>query len=435
MQTATSISALKGITGTSNEIGILLGALTPGDGGGGTFYYDTNSALSENEGTIVKPTGPPTANGRWIRIYEGTVNVKWFASKVVGGNWSPAVQAAIQVNGAIFLPYGSYLINTPLTNAGDTSIEGESVDHTTLYTTSDINIINFTSAGSITIRNLKFSANTIQSSGAAIRLVFPNPIAKKVGHIENIRILRSGLSDTFKYGITVTNPQELVLRDIVIEGNGISTLIGVDLLSNREAFSPTIQNVKVYDAKIGLQVKSGVKVGGIEDPQLGIEGVKVLGCDFTRVETGVVVDNLYGGPGFNLDNCHVNAKLGCLSIKNINQIFISDSLFYMEDDALYGIDLVTVHDGSISCCKFFAQGAAAPHGILANGTAVTTEIKVIHNYFFLNSTGNQTGIWFGPSSNRNQALYNTVEGLSSGFDVLNQGANNVLVGNIRHNIE
>jgi hypothetical protein len=55
MQTATSISALQGITGTSNEIAILLGAVTPGDGGGGTFYYDSASTETENEGTIVYP--------------------------------------------------------------------------------------------------------------------------------------------------------------------------------------------------------------------------------------------------------------------------------------------------------------------------------------------------------------------------------------------
>ena len=429
MQTATSITALQGLVGTNNEIGILLGAVTPGDGGGGTFYYDTSSTLTENEGTIVKPTAAPGGIGRWLRIYGGPVNVRWFTKKVVSGNWSPAFQAAIQVNGAIYVPFGEYNIGTPITNVGDLSIEGESVGNVTLYTTANINILNFTNDESyITIKNLKLQARVLMTTGAAINIVGGG--IRKVGIIENVWIMKLSETHSFKYGIKVTNPTELVLRDIIMEGNGTGTpiLIGVDFSSNMSTISPTIQNVKVYRGTIGLQVRSGTGTQGIE-------GVKVFGCDFVDVDQGVVVDNGFKGPGFNFDSCHVNARVGCLSIKNINQVFISDSLLYMKDNATYGIDLFGVNEGSISCCKFYVIGSGSPYGVLANATAATSEIKVVHNYFRLNSTGNQTGIWFGPNSRRNQALYNTIEGVSSGTDVFNEGINNVLVGNIRHNIE
>ena len=186
MQTATSISVLKGITGTSNEIAILLGAVTPGDGGGGTFYYDSASIETQNDGTIVKPTA--VTNGRWKRIFSDTINVKWFASKVVSGNWSPAFQAGIDLGNSIFIPSGSYRIDTPLTNNGDTSVVGESVSTVTLYTTSDINIFNFTNNGLITIRNLQLVASLAQTTGAAINIQSPGGV-RRVGIIENIRIL------------------------------------------------------------------------------------------------------------------------------------------------------------------------------------------------------------------------------------------------------
>src|SRR5690348_458964 len=126
MQTASSISNLKTLTGTPNETAILLGAVSPGDGGGGTFYYDSASSSTENDGTIVKPTAI-SGSGRWIRIYSDTVNVKWFAAKVVSGNWSPAFQTALNVGSSIIVPNGTYRIDTSLTNSHDVSISGETL--------------------------------------------------------------------------------------------------------------------------------------------------------------------------------------------------------------------------------------------------------------------------------------------------------------------
>jgi len=57
-----------------------LGYYTKGDGGGGTFYWDSTSTETDNGGTIIQATGVTT--GRWKRVYSGgAVNVKWFGAK------------------------------------------------------------------------------------------------------------------------------------------------------------------------------------------------------------------------------------------------------------------------------------------------------------------------------------------------------------------
>src|SRR5271156_6759171 len=50
-----------------------------GDGGGGTFYWDASSTAEDDGGTIIAPI-PPAGNGRWQRIFEGPVNVKWWCA-------------------------------------------------------------------------------------------------------------------------------------------------------------------------------------------------------------------------------------------------------------------------------------------------------------------------------------------------------------------
>jgi len=54
----------------------ILGYYTKGDGGGGTFYWDSTSTEADNGGTIIQATG--ITAGRWKRVFSGAVNIKWF---------------------------------------------------------------------------------------------------------------------------------------------------------------------------------------------------------------------------------------------------------------------------------------------------------------------------------------------------------------------
>lgn len=104
----------------TRAIVIVKGYYAPGDGGGGTFYYDSASRIDENGGTVFKGK----ARGRFVRSYEeNTVNVKWFGARGDGAtDDTAAIQAAIDAlpngGGTVTIPGGTYAITSTI-NIGD----------------------------------------------------------------------------------------------------------------------------------------------------------------------------------------------------------------------------------------------------------------------------------------------------------------------------
>lgn len=101
--------ALNTATQLGATVVIAKGCGTPGDGGGGIFYWDTSS-LSDDGGTKILPTG---GGGLWRRVYTGPLSVKWFGA--VGDGLSAdqnAIQKAIDAcpldGGVVLFPQGRY---------------------------------------------------------------------------------------------------------------------------------------------------------------------------------------------------------------------------------------------------------------------------------------------------------------------------------------
>jgi hypothetical protein len=94
------------------------GYTTVGDGGGGIFYWDSASTATVDSGTIFAADEGGT--GRWIRVFTGWVNVKWFGATGDGTtDDQAAVQAAINsfgtsFSGTLFFPSGEYLFGSAL---------------------------------------------------------------------------------------------------------------------------------------------------------------------------------------------------------------------------------------------------------------------------------------------------------------------------------
>ena len=90
---------------------VCAGRSVPGDGGGGVFYWTTDTTSPGDEGTIVVPTGPRT--GCWKRLYSGAINVRWFGATGGGTeNDHPAFAFAVnacQHGDTLFIPRGDYL--------------------------------------------------------------------------------------------------------------------------------------------------------------------------------------------------------------------------------------------------------------------------------------------------------------------------------------
>jgi hypothetical protein len=110
MQPAFSVNTIKDLraadatTRTDEQAVIVLGYHGPGDGGGGIFRWDEGATEADNRGMIIGPWEDPDAPpdplplGRWKRVYEGPISVRFFGARDDGldpAGTRVAIQAAI----------------------------------------------------------------------------------------------------------------------------------------------------------------------------------------------------------------------------------------------------------------------------------------------------------------------------------------------------
>lgn len=95
-----------------------------GDGGGGQFVWDSASTATAVAGMVIG-----TGTGRWIRIYSGAANVRWFGAKGDAvTNDGAAIQSAMSTlpSGAtLYFPPGTYLSNGAITRVSSISVVGD----------------------------------------------------------------------------------------------------------------------------------------------------------------------------------------------------------------------------------------------------------------------------------------------------------------------
>lgn len=108
----------------------VLGYYTKGDGGDGTFYWDSTSTESDNGGTIIQATGITT--GRWKRVYSGAVNIKWFGAKGDGiSDDTVAIQTALNFTSIkkqiLFMGASKYVVTDTINIPEGGQILGESL--------------------------------------------------------------------------------------------------------------------------------------------------------------------------------------------------------------------------------------------------------------------------------------------------------------------
>lgn len=120
----TNVTALNvAVTGNANVL--VTGYYTPGDKGGGTYYYDSADTTSaDNGGTIIV-----SANGnRWKLIITDFVTVGQFGAKGdLSQDDAPAIQAAITwaAGRAIYAPVGQYRMNSGVSSTGPINLFGD----------------------------------------------------------------------------------------------------------------------------------------------------------------------------------------------------------------------------------------------------------------------------------------------------------------------
>jgi Pectate lyase superfamily protein len=94
------------------------GSSDPGKSGiQGFFAWRNESAAKDDSGTAIKPNAlSPQAKGRWHRVFDGAMSVKWFGAIGDGKtDDTKAIQAsenaAAAVAGAVYFPAGVYVVN------------------------------------------------------------------------------------------------------------------------------------------------------------------------------------------------------------------------------------------------------------------------------------------------------------------------------------
>jgi hypothetical protein len=136
--TAATIAALRGYTITDADCVVVRGALNERDGGGGLFSWDAASTAADDEGICIRPTSIGVGSpGRWMRMFSGAVNVRWYARLVPAtggdaGDWGPAIRAAVAAArpiadgyysnrrpGSVYLPTGVYVVRSRVDIDGD----------------------------------------------------------------------------------------------------------------------------------------------------------------------------------------------------------------------------------------------------------------------------------------------------------------------------
>ena len=104
----------------------IAGYHSPGDGGGGTFYWDASASEPDNNGTVISPSSSP-AMGRWKRLVDGPLSVHWFGARGQPPiDDEPAISATVAAAGpggiVTFMPATTYRINSTVTF--DCNVEG-----------------------------------------------------------------------------------------------------------------------------------------------------------------------------------------------------------------------------------------------------------------------------------------------------------------------
>jgi hypothetical protein len=106
---------------------ILDGFVAANDGGGGMFVWRATSTEKENGGTVVRPNSIRGQNpGRWVRLYDGAINVRWFGAGLGAADDAPFVQQAIETaihvgvpgsnsfGSTVYFPAGNYNVQQPI---------------------------------------------------------------------------------------------------------------------------------------------------------------------------------------------------------------------------------------------------------------------------------------------------------------------------------
>jgi len=265
-----TIKDLNTIIPNDNEVVLVKGYHEIGDGGGGLFVYSASEPKSNhNGGTVIDSskvfpgdwanqteltdwfTGSNTTNGCWKRIFDGSVNVKWFGA--VGNSMTDdtiALEKCISNFNNINILDGKFLYSKDLSfNKNELIISGNGVlvsddkidnnNNPTVYT------ITFTGSD-IHIKNIKIERKTY--------VFFSNLEASdwllKLEQVDNFSLRKIEITGVTNWTIALLGCSNGIVDDCYIHDTGKD---GIHLIGgkNIKLINNTFSNI--LDDKIALE--------------------------------------------------------------------------------------------------------------------------------------------------------------------------------------
>jgi hypothetical protein len=111
-----TIAAIKALAAGATTAVYAEGYYAAGDGGGGWFYWSAASSATDDGGAIITPTSAPST-GRWLRIWNGDIDVRAYGAKGTGTDndrtaFAAANTYAAAQNKRLIAHTGTYLLTT-----------------------------------------------------------------------------------------------------------------------------------------------------------------------------------------------------------------------------------------------------------------------------------------------------------------------------------
>jgi Right handed beta helix region len=307
--------------GAAGDCAVLLGYFESGDGGWGVFFWHETSLEDDNGGTIIKPDGVPASTaGRWKRLYDGPLSVRWFgatANRAYTTDDTSAIRATIDAavtDGRVdFPPGGDYHITS-----------------------------------TITLPNRVFD---IRGNGASV-VVGTAPSAPAFRRIDHVFTRFEGLNFSGTGpGIEVRGiPSDFQSHDLVIEDCRFrmdSGVYGIELHGARES------HIDHCDFKSNDEAKGpGYWASGIYLQQSC--NVFVSGCYFDNLHRGI----FYDGTNSRFDaglQCTSNLMIGCtlgLHARMTGWLTYTNGIIDYCDQPIL---MEAVHGGNISSNYLYAR--------------------------------------------------------------------------------
>ena len=233
-----TVAALVALSTTSinSDSVMVLGYHAAGDGGGGLFRLNTSSSATPDNGMVFTPSA---GTGRWVRVYSGAVDVRWWGAKGDSTtNDAAAIQAALDfVNsvsgGTVVFPSGTYRITSTLVLYGNTNLVGQGAAKIVLGAgITDKYMLTATGQSRITISGLQVQGNGLAGYASAVfdtcsDVGIENCVFTKGGalgiHFKTssfVRVTGCDLSNNYYYGIEARDCNDCRFSNNLCYNNG-----------------------------------------------------------------------------------------------------------------------------------------------------------------------------------------------------------------------